>query len=465
MVQTLDSSLAGDTLLSARPSAPALAVLRALEAGGLEAWFVGGWVRDALMGAPSHDIDICCSGSWQESKRALEAASIAVVESGTRFGGITAVVDGERVEVTSYRYDGFYTDGRHPESIRRAERVEEDLARRDFTVNAMAWHPDRGLLDLYDGRGDIRRRIIRAVGEPRRRFEEDALRMLRAVRFASRLAFAMDPATAAALAACAPLLDQVARERVGTELDGILSTGRGGEALERYPEIMCAAIPELAPCRGFDQHSRYHIYDVYEHTAHVLAAAGEADRAPALMWAALLHDVGKPETFTRDKRGAGHFFGHPERGADMARDIMRRLARPTELIREVTLLIRYHDLPLRAEREDLLRMMQRLSGGGLDAPRLMNELLTLKRADALGKAPSCFAYIAEIERMREMVRELIANGEAYSTATLDLKGRDLIARGVQPGPRVGELLARALDAAMAGAVPNRCDELLAYLLD
>ena len=465
MVQTLDSSLAGDTLLSARPSAPALTVLRALEAGGLEAWFVGGWVRDALMGAPSHDIDICCSGSWQESKRALEAADIAVVESGTRFGGITAVVGGERVEVTSYRYDGFYTDGRHPESIRRAEQVEEDLARRDFTVNAMAWHPDRGLLDLYDGRGDIRRRIIRAVGEPRRRFEEDALRMLRAVRFASRLAFAMDPATAAALAACAPLLDQVARERVGAELDGILATGRGGEALERYPEIMCAAIPELAPCRGFDQHSRYHIYDVYEHTAHVLAAAGEADRAPALMWAALLHDVGKPGTFTQDKRGTGHFFGHPERGADMARDIMRRLARPTELIREVTLLIRYHDLPLHAVREDLLRMMQRLSGGGLDAPRLMNELLTLKRADALGKAPSCFAYIAEIERMREMARELLANGEAYSTATLNLKGRDLIERGVQPGPRVGELLTRALDAAMAGAVPNSRDELLAYVLD
>ena len=318
MVQTLDSSLAGDTLLSARPSAPALAVVRALEAGGLEAWFVGGWVRDALMGAPSHDIDICCSGSWQESKRALEAASIAVVESGTRFGGITAVVDGERVEVTSYRYDGFYTDGRHPESIRRAERVEEDLARRDFTVNAMAWHPDRGLLDLYDGRGDIRRRIIRAVGEPRRRFEEDALRMLRAVRFASRLAFAMDPATAVALAACAPLLDQVARERVGTELDGILATGRGGEALERYPEIMCAAIPELAPCRGFDQHSRYHIYDVYEHTAHVLAAAGEADRAPALMWAALLHDVGKPVQYTL---GAPH----EEVGARLADTILASL--------------------------------------------------------------------------------------------------------------------------------------------
>ena len=461
----LDSSLAGVALLASRPTDAARAVLRALEAAGLEAWFVGGWVRDALMGAPSHDIDICCSGAWRESAQALEAAGIGVVESGTRFGGITAVAAGERVEVTTYRVDGFYTDGRHPESVQRAERVEDDLARRDFTVNAMAWHPVRGLLDLYDGRGDIRRRIIRAVGDPRRRFEEDALRMLRAVRFACRLAFAMDPATAAALAACAPLLDQVARERVGTELDGILATGRGGEALMRYPEVMCAAVPELALCRGFDQRSPYHVYDVYEHTAHVLAAAGAAGAAPELMWAALLHDVGKPASFTVDARGRGHFYGHPERGAKMAAAAMRRLARPTEIIRAACLLIRYHDRPLTAERTNLLEMLRLLSGGGADAPRLMGELLDLKRADALGKASSCFSYIAEIERMREMVRELVANGEAYSASTLALKGRDLVAAGVAPGPRIGELLGRALEATMAGEVPNRAEDLLAYVLE
>lgn len=464
MPPALDSALAGEKLLDAAPTEAALAVLRALEADGLEAWFVGGWVRDALMGAPSHDIDVCCSGAWRESADALERAGIAVVESGTRFGGITAVVEGERVEVTSYRVDGFYTDGRHPESVRRAESVEEDLARRDFTVNAMAWHPDRGLLDLFDGRGDIRRRIIRAVGEPQRRFEEDALRMLRAVRFACRLGFAMDPDTAAALAACAPLLDQVARERVGTELGGILTTGRGGEALLRYPDTMCAAVPELARCRGFAQHSRYHVYDVYDHTAHVLAAAGEVNRSPELMWAALLHDVGKPDCFTLDGQGAGHFFGHPERGAEMARAILRRLALPTELIRSACALIRFHDRPLRAERCDLLQMMNLLSRSGADAPHLMGELLDLKRADALGKASGCFSYIAEIERMREMARELVANGEAYSNATLSLKGRDLIAAGVAPGPRVGELLGRGLEAAMAGEVANRTDELLAYVL-
>ena len=455
------------------PSTGALRVLAALEAAGHEAWIVGGWVRDALMDLPDHDIDLTCSAPWQESKRALEAAGIAVVESGVKFGGITAVVppDGagsaepERIEVTTYRVDGFYTDGRHPDSVTFARTVEEDLSRRDFTVNAMAWHPRRGLLDRYGGAEDIRAGLIRAVGDPRTRFQEDALRMLRAVRFACRLAFAMDPATAAALAACAPLLDQVARERVGTELDGILATGRGGEALMRYPEVMCAAVPELALCRGFDQRSPYHVYDVYEHTAHVLAAAGAAGAAPELMWAALLHDVGKPASFTVDARGRGHFYGHPERGAKMAAAAMRRLARPTEIIRAACLLIRYHDRPLEAERLSLLEMLRLLSGGGADAPRLMGELLDLKRADALGKASSCFSYIAEIERMREMVRELVANGEAYSASTLALKGRDLVAAGVAPGPRIGELLGRALEATMAGEVPNRAEDLLAYVLE
>ena len=465
------AAVASPSLNGAHPTAAALRVLGVLEGAGLEAWIVGGWVRDALLGAPNHDIDVCCSGLWQESARALRASGIDVVESGTKFGGITAVVDGERIEVTTYRLDGFYTDGRHPESVERAASVEEDLARRDFTVNAMAWHPARGLLDCFDGAGDLERREIRAVGEPRRCFEEDALRMLRAVRFACRLDFTIEPATAAALASCAPLLDAVARERVGWELEGILATGRAGDALVRYPKIMCAAIPEFALCRGFDQHSRYHVYDVYEHTARVLSVAGEealgrsAVAAPslALMWAALLHDIEKPSCFTLDERGNGHFYGHPELSAKTARVVMERLSCPKELVRDACLLIRYHDRPLEAERRSLLRMMSRLAGAGVDTIRLMNELFDLKRADTFGKAPSCFYYVEEIERMREMVRELVATGEAYSLSTLDLGGRDLIAAGVKPGKQVGDLLQRALDAAIDGAVSNDRSALLAYL--
>ena len=476
MEHVCDTTLAGDALNGSAPGAPALSVLRALEGAGLEAWIVGGWVRDALMGGSGHDVDICCSGSWEENEAVLRAAGIAVVESGIKFGGITAVVDGERIEVTAYRLDGFYTDGRHPERVERAGCVEDDLARRDFTVNAMAWHPERGLLDIYDGRSDIEWRKIRAVGEPRRRFEEDALRMLRAVRFACRLDFEIEPATAAALAACAPLLDQVARERVGIELDGILRTGHGGDALLRYPEIMCAAVSELAVARGFDQHTRYHAFDVYEHTARVLTVAGELSRfridggdpdeppSPSLMWAALLHDIAKPDTFTMDERGNGHFYGHPEQGAIKARGIMRRLSCNNDLIRDACLLIRYHDRPIRPERADLLRVMRIFSGEGIATARLMGELFDIKRADTLGKDPSCFYYVEEIERMREMVRELLANGEAYSLKTLHLTGGDLIAAGMEPGPRLGERLNRTLDAAIAGRVPNEREALLAYAM-
>ncbi|MDY2776947.1 MAG: HD domain-containing protein [Collinsella sp.] len=462
--------LRGSTL-----SAGSIRVLSALETAGLEAWIVGGWVRDALMGYEGHDVDICCSGAWQESEAALLAAGIDVVRSGIRFGGITAIADGERVEVTAFRMDGFYTDGRHPESVVQVGSVEDDLARRDFTVNAMAWHPDRGLLDLFGGEADLRARLIRAVGEPRRRFEEDALRMLRAVRFACRLDFVIEPQTARALASCAPLLDAVARERVGDELDGILITRHGGDAMLRYPELMCAAVPELASCRGFDQRSRYHAFDVYEHIARVLTVAGELSRfridggdpdteaSLSLMWAAFLHDIAKPPCFTCDERGCGHFYGHPEAGAKLAWSIMRRLGRSERLIQDVCLLIEYHDRPLEADRACLLKTMGLFSGGGLETARLMGELFDLKRADTLGKAASCFYYVEEIERMREIVRELVANGEAYSMKTLALSGSDLIEAGVTPGPRIGELLERALSATIAGKAPNQSDALIAYL--
>ena len=457
------------TLNGTVPSDASLSVLHALEAAGLEAWYVGGWVRDALMGRPSHDVDMCCSGLWQESKAALEAAGIGVVESGIKFGGITAVCEGERIEVTTYRLDGFYTDGRHPESVERAASLKDDLARRDFTVNAMAWHPARGLVDRYDGQGDLERKLIRAVGDPDRRFHEDALRMLRAVRFACRLDFKIESETKTALASCSPLLDAVARERVGIELDGILATGHGGDALLRYPELMCAAIPELSVCRGFDQRSVYHAFDVYEHIARVLTVSGELalcdGKVPSrsLMWAALLHDVGKPGCFTVDHAGSGHFYGHPELGAKMARRIMERLACPHELVRDVCLLIRYHDKPLRCDRACLLRMMHLMSGEGVDTPRLMDELFDLKRADTLGKAPSCFYYVETIEEMRSLVHGLLAAGEPYTLKMLAVNGGDVIRAGVKPGPELGELLNRALEGVIEGEVSNTREALLGYL--
>ena len=443
-------------------------VLRVLEDAGLEAWVVGGWVRDALRGDAGHDVDLCCSGSWQDSEAALRAAGIRVVESGIRFGGITAVEDGERIEVTTYRLDGFYTDGRHPEQVTRAERVEDDLARRDFTVNAMAWHPERGLLDLYDGAGDLARGLIRAVGDPRRRFEEDALRVLRAVRFACRLDAAIEPATQAALEACAPELDQIASERIGQELDGILATGRAAWALRHEFAVLSAAVPELAPMAGFDQRSPYHAHDVLEHTARVCAGAEEfagGRPLPALRWAALLHDVAKPSCWSEDVSGRGHFFGHPEEGARVARRVMGRLAVPGEVTRAAAALVLLHDFEIRATAPSMRRMLSELEAAAPGQARpLAFALLDLKRADAVAKAPACMGYAVELDAMTAVLRAELSAGAVWRVRDLAVGGADVIReRGVEPGPGVGMVLAQLLEAVKAGEVPNRRDALLAWL--
>lgn len=443
----------------------AIRVLSALEDAGLEAWLVGGWVRDALMGVPSHDVDMCCSGTWRQSEHALASAGISVVESGIKFGGITAVADGERIEVTTYRIDGFYTDGRHPEDVSRATCVEDDLARRDFTVNAMAWHPVRGLLDLYGGQQDIARSVIKAVGEPARRFREDALRMLRAVRFACRLDFSIEAATAHALADCAPLLDAVARERVGIELTGILKTGRAGDALMRYPELMCSALPELSACRGFYQQDACHDSDIYEHLARVVSAVCGMEPRPhlATVWAALLHDVAKPHCFSSDEAGHGRCCGHPEASERMARGVFKRLSISGDVAREACLLIRHQDMSIGTTREDILRALNRLSQGGGDALERMDALLDIKRADALGKMRDCGGYLEACDKTQAYAHDLVDAGEAFSVQTLDLTGRDLIESGVEPGPQIGRMLQSALSGTMDGKVPNERAELLRFI--
>ena len=288
----------------------ALRAVEVLEDAGFEAWIVGGWVRDALRGSFAHDIDITTSATWQQSKAAFVAAGIPVHETGIAYGTVTAVVEQHPIEVTTYRCDGEYLDGRRPDSVQFVSRIEEDLARRDFTINAMAYHPKRGLLDLYGGQEDLSARVIRAVGEPSVRFTEDALRMLRALRFACRLSFSIEEKTHQALIECAPLLSQVAAERIGSEVAQIVEAGHSAHAIKLGFPVLAVAIPELLPLQNFDQRSPYHAYDVLEHTARVCSAT-EAFTAgcatPALRWAALLHDIAKPEMFSVDADGRGHF--------------------------------------------------------------------------------------------------------------------------------------------------------------
>ena len=443
-------------------------VLDVLEAAGFEAWVVGGWVRDALLGRPGHDVDVTTSAPWRDAAAVLRAAGIAVHETGTEHGTITAVVDGRPVETTTYRVEGTYSDRRHPDEVRFVTDVREDLARRDFTVNAMAFHPKRGLLDPFGGEQDLAARVIRAVGEPRRRFEEDALRVLRAVRFACRLSAAIEPATQAALEACAPELDQIASERVGQELDGILATGRAAWALRHEFAVLAAAVPELAPMEGFDQRSPYHAHDVLEHTARVCAGVEEfagGSPLPALRWAALLHDVAKPACWSEDVSGRGHFFGHPEEGARVARRVMGRLAVPGEVTRAAAALVLLHDLEIRATAPSMRRMLSELEVAAPGQARpLAFALLDLKRADAVAKAPACMGYAVELDAMTAVLRADLSAGAVWRVRDLAVGGADVIReRDIEPGPGVGMVLAQLLAAVMAGEVPNEREALLDWL--
>lgn len=446
----------------------AVRVLGALEAAGYEAWVVGGWVRDALLGASGHDVDVTTSAPWQETARVLRAAGIDVHETGTAHGTVTAVVDGSPVETTTYRVEGAYSDRRHPDEVRFVTDVREDLARRDFTVNAMAFHPKRGLLDPFDGEKDLAARVIRAVGEPRRRFEEDALRVLRAVRFACRLDATIEPATQAALVTCAPELSEIAQERIGQEMDGILATGRAAWALRHEFSVLCVAVPELAPMAGFDQKSPYHAHDVLEHTARVCAGVEEFTGGrpmAALRWAALLHDVAKPACWSEDVSGRGHFFGHPEEGARVARRVMERLAIPREVVRVACALVRLHDFEIRATAPSMRRMLAELEAlAPGQARELAFALLDLKRSDAVAKAPACMGYAVELDAMSAVLRRELACGGVWRARDLAVGGADVIReRGVDPGPGVGMVLAQLLAAVMAGEVKNEREALLAWL--
>ena len=449
-----------------------LLTLRALEDAGHEAWVVGGWVRDALRGVAAHDVDVCTSAPWPQSKVALEAAGFVVHETGTAHGTVTAVVCGEPVEVTTYRIDGAYTDQRHPDSVTFVTDVREDLARRDFTVNAMAWHPTRGLLDPFGGAKDVAVGVIRAVGDPAVRFDEDALRILRAVRFAARLDFDIEPATQAALRAAAPTLVGVAQERIGTELRGIMVSGRAAWALRHQREVMFAALPELAPMEGFDQRSRYHCFDVLEHTICVMEGVEQLTVGKAserLRWAAMLHDIGKPTSFTVDEAGQGHFYGHPGRGRDISATLLRRLAIPHELANPILALVRYHDRPCAPKVEPVLKLTASVAAmSGLkrrdEVLELMHELVCLRRADALAKAPAYRIYARELDDHEAILEKIEREGLCWSTRDLAVSGADVMAAcGIAPGPAVGERLSALLADVMAERVPNDRSSLLAWL--
>ena len=423
-----------------------LELINTLEEAGFETWVVGGCVRDHLMGNVPHDYD-CCTAAEPEQMQAL-FADRQLVLAGLKHGTVGVVTEAGVVEITTFRTEGGYLDSRHPDWVKFVRDVKEDLARRDFTVNAMAYSPRRGLCDPFGGQADLKNGLLRAVGDPVLRFREDALRILRGLRFAARFGFQIEEATRTAMHTEIAGLDTLARERVLTELEGFLLAATARDILDGA-ELLCRIIPELAPQLGFDQKNPHHEHDIFTHTAMVVE---RAPKEPILRMAALLHDLGKPATFSLDEKGVGHFYGHAGLGAKMAEDILRRLKCSNALRDEVTWLIAHHMDRFPCEEKSARRC---LSKHGL--PR-MERLTRLQMADFGGKVDD-----GDLDEWLGLLREVDAREGALTLKTLAVKGKDLIGLGIAPGKQVGELLNRLLSMVLAGELPNQREALLEYL--
>lgn len=416
-----------------------------LEQAGFRAYAVGGCVRDNILDIVPNDYDLCTNATPEQICSAFSQHPL--VHNGEKHGTVGVILDSGLYEITTFRKEGGYSDSRHPDWVEFVGSVEEDLSRRDFTVNAIAYSPKDGYIDPFGGIKDLSRNILRAVGEPQARFREDALRILRGVRFSVRYRLNPDRQTYLAMTELAPLQENLAKERVFDELCKLLPLMQAKDLIH-YAPILTQALPELAPTINFHQHSPHHAYDIYTHTAHVTAAVPPT---LALRWAALLHDIGKVETFSQDENGTGHFYGHASASAAAADSILLRLKAPTALRQRVVFLVTQHMTTLEPDKKLLLR---RLSAWGQEA---LQELLALQKADAASKGvPQDITDFSETE---QLLNQLIEEKACLTVKDLMISGKDLLAFGQTPGPGIGNCLAYLLQLVQDEQIPNTADAL------
>lgn len=423
-------------------------IMSTLESAGYEAWCVGGAVRDMLIGRVPGDWDVTTNAL---PETVLELFAPRAVPTGLQHGTVT-VGGGRGVEITTYRRDGEYLDNRRPESVEFTTSLEEDLSRRDFTVNAIALDLRGQLFDPWGGQADLTAGVIRAVGVPSERFHEDALRIMRGLRFASRLGFTIEGKTSAAIRSCAPLLRNIAVERLYVEMTGVLCGDYAADVLLQYPDVIGVFIPEILPCVGFRQHSRYHCYDVWEHTARSVAAA---PKDPTLRWTMLLHDLGKPDTFTMDENGAGHFYGHYRESVKKAETIMERLRFDNRSRKLIATLVERHDSELPLNERSVRRNLSRYG------EEVLRYLLDVKRSDNLAQSPEFRGRLQVLSQWETMLNMELLSGSCFSLKQLAVKGNDLVLLGIA-GKAVGDTLQQLLELVIEEALPNDRAILLNY---
>lgn len=424
-------------------------IIETLEQAGFEAYAVGGCVRDSLLGRNPSDWDITTSARPEQVK----ALFSHTIDTGIQHGTVTVMLEHVGYEVTTYRIDGEYEDSRHPKEVIFTPLLTEDLKRRDFTINAMAWNPRAGIIDEFGGMEDLDEGIIRCVGSPEERFSEDALRMMRAVRFSAQLGYEIEPATKAAIRKLAPNLKHVSAERIQVELVKLVESMHPDYLRVAYETcITKVVLPEFDRCMKTEQHNPHHCYTVGEHILHSMLAI-PSNRY--LRLAMLLHDIAKPEKKRTDEQGIDHFHGHQEASEEMAKVILRRLKFDNETIRIVSKLIGFHDYRFPAERRSVRRAVWKVGGD------LFPMLLQVKEADTM--AQSLYEREEKLEwiaRVGELYQEILKDKECLSLKDLAVTGRDLIQAGCAPGPELGRILNKMLQDVLEHPEHNNKEYLL-----
>lgn len=445
-------------------------ILRTLKQNDFEGYAVGGCVRDTILGREPGDWDITTSAKPEQVKALFRRT----IDTGIQHGTVTVMLGDEGYEVTTYRTDGEYTDHRHPSEVIFTPNLAEDLKRRDFTINAMAYNPDCGVVDEFDGMGDIERKCIRCVGDARERFEEDALRMLRGIRFAGQLLFEIEPVTMMAIQEKAPTLVNVSAERIRTELTKLLvSDGADRLLLAVRTGLVRYFLPEFSEMLATPQNNPHHIFDVGNHSIQTIRNINElwkenpqlGEKAHViLVYAALLHDVAKPDCKTTDKDGIDHFYRHNELGAEKAKKILRRLKFDNGTIHMVSRIIKYHD----RRHENCLVNGVYSARGKKAMRRLMNQigvdamplLFLLQKADLLAQSDyKREEKLAKLEAGMRCYEEIVKAGEAVTVKDLAISGKEIIALGVRPGPEIGKILQTLLDVVLENPGKNTSEEL------
>lgn len=438
--------------------------LEALRKAGFESYIVGGAVRDTLRGVNIHDYDITTSALPEETVKVMEEAGFKlIIDSSAKYGTVV-FTDPEdssnKIEITTFRSDDDYSDNRHPGKVHFTSSLEEDAARRDFTVNSLYMDADGNIKDPNNGQEDIRNGIIRSVGDPDERFREDALRILRAVRFEAKTGFKIEQKTSDAMKRCSHLLKNISAERLFSEMTAVVTSWNGPSAIRDNLEVISVIIPELMIQKGFDQRSKFHDRDLLTHTLDVLAGIPTGENGvkdTALAYAALLHDIGKPKVFTLDENGAGHMKKHNIEGSTIAQRVADELKFPNLLKEEVFALVLYHDLFPEPDRKSVRRFMVRIG-----VP-FCEKLFELQKADV--EAHSVYGN-PRIERLKQVIKlyyEILEEEPCLSVKNLAVNGSDVIALGFGEGPQVGVILDEVLSAVIDETVPNEREALLRYI--